>query len=362
MRLFKTFLYRVCQLLCLCSAAYMTYMQFQHYLKNEDFASISYRKFNNEEKDEYPSFTVCLVGLRGQIFTQFYDVFNTVNYTTESYSKYLNGFLEDYPAEFGAMKFGDVVLDIKGSYLLWANGNFLEGSLLDYMPLVMIPTFPNPNTACVSKHISYRKDVRQIFDVFALNSLMLYYNGISVEIFVHHQGQFMRTLRSKIIAFDPDETIARGIHKVIDIGQVDILRKRETSKIPCDSHIKNEDEYAIHKVILDAGCIPTFWERFAESIGFNQTIGMCKSASDYIKITEHRFAAMESFAMNDGIYKQSCTEMMPSITTRDETSEVAYGQLRVEIQYHQDKYREIKNTRAYTSETLLGQVGGFVGM
>ena len=96
----------------------MTYMQFQHYLKNEDFASISYRKFNKEEKDEYPSFTVCLVGLRGQIFTQFDDVFNSANYTRESYSNYLNGFLEDYPADFGEMKFGDVVLDIKGSYLL----------------------------------------------------------------------------------------------------------------------------------------------------------------------------------------------------------------------------------------------------
>ena len=93
MRLLKTCLYRVCELLCLFSAAYMTYMQFQHYLKNEDFASISYRKFNKEEKDEYPSFTVCLVGLRGQIFTQFHDVINTANYTRESYSNYLNGFL-----------------------------------------------------------------------------------------------------------------------------------------------------------------------------------------------------------------------------------------------------------------------------
>ena len=46
--------------MCLCMACYMTYLQFSYYLSNGDLASISYRKFNTEEKDEYPTLTICL--------------------------------------------------------------------------------------------------------------------------------------------------------------------------------------------------------------------------------------------------------------------------------------------------------------
>ena len=50
------------------------------------------------------------------------------------------------------------------------------------------------------------------------------------------------------------------------------------------------------------------------------------------------------------------------MTTRDEMIDNDTGVLKFTFQYHQKKYREIKNSKAYSSETLLGQVGGFVGI
>ena len=59
---------RLCLLIFLFSTGYVTYLQFKYHLNNEYLSSISYREFNNEEKDEYPVFSVCLSGSQGQLF------------------------------------------------------------------------------------------------------------------------------------------------------------------------------------------------------------------------------------------------------------------------------------------------------
>ena len=38
----------------------MVYQQFRLYLSNEDSSSVSYREFNLQEKDLYPTFSICL--------------------------------------------------------------------------------------------------------------------------------------------------------------------------------------------------------------------------------------------------------------------------------------------------------------
>ena len=46
---------------------------------------------------------------------------------------------------------------------------------------------------------------------------------------------------------------------------------------------------------------------------------------------------------------------------KDSTLEKYKSDLKLVFKYEQDEYKEITNKRAYTVETLLGQVGGFVG-
>ena len=58
---------------------YMAYLQLKYYLANEDLISMSYRPFNNEEKDEYPTLTICFNGYGGAIFNRTNDVFNQIN-------------------------------------------------------------------------------------------------------------------------------------------------------------------------------------------------------------------------------------------------------------------------------------------
>ena len=55
-----------------------------------------------------------------------------------------------------------------------------------------------------------------------------------------------------------------------------------------------------------------------------------------------------------------CTEMKVSTISRK--YDIPYADvLQLNFVYLENTYKEISNQRAYTFETLLGQVGGFVG-
>ena len=279
MKLLETCFYRACLILCLFSAGYMTYLQFKHYLTNEDVASISYRRFNEEEKDEYPTISICLKNLGGKIFKQNYDVFQSPNITRNSYGYFLLGNLDDESTIFSAIKFDEAAIDFYDGYLVGthetgSNIRFTFFNLIEQFAFSMVSTFQDPERLCVSKHIPFRKNNEQYVDVIHLNSSRLYNDELIVEIYVHQTGNLLRNLDTPTTRFPPNNKTEEGLKRIFDVGQVDILRKRANSKITCDEQITNEDEYILEQLMINAGCIPTFWAKYAIRIGLNQTVRM----------------------------------------------------------------------------------------
>ena len=365
MRSLETCLRRVCLIICLSSAFYMTYLQFKYYLNNEDIASISYQKFNNEEKDEYPTISICISGPYGWMFKPSNDDFKSTNVTASSYSKYLRGLLKENPAEFSDIKFDDVALDVRDRFSVRYTGAFSGyHRRIKTRRSSLIPAYQDPSIVCISKNSSYEKGVKQILDQISLNSTMLYSVSARLNIYVHQKGRLIRN-RLDLHVFQPEPSHYKaGIEKIIDIGQVDILRERDKSKAPCDHNIKDEDKFIINQSIANIGCIPTFWEKFTNSIALNQSTRRCTSTNDYQKAQHQINDDFKTIGEKDSIYKRPCTAMLTSITTKDgqKKSRVIPGKLVVKFYYTQYLYREIVTSQAYTSETLLGQVGGFVGM
>ena len=365
-------------LICLSSVCYMTYLQFMYYLSNEDLASISYQKFNKEEKDEYPIFSICLLGYNGEIFKESYDIFKYNNVTLSSYQKYLSGDLEDYGNQFSAINFDDVAVDINESYLLKASEWSSQRGKRNFWddPLPMIRTLQTAGYVCLSKNVSYRKGAKQYFDYVALNATKLYDAGLNVFIFIHQKGRLYRQWNTIPYIINPDEKLRHGTFRVFDIGQVDILRKRENSRMPCDKDMKNEDEFILQQIIRNVGCIPIYWENFAANLGLNHTTRICNSTNDY-NTTNHQMSnALQNLDSPYTTNRQPCTDMVALVTAKDETGnekdcpffhslyrkDNTSGVLHLQFNYQQNLYREIINTQAYTGESLLGQVGGFVGM
>ena len=378
MRLLEVGFYRICLFICLSSVCYMTYLQFMYYLSNEDLASISYQKFNQEEKDEYPIFSVCFLGYNGEIYKESHDIFKSRNVTILSYRKYLYGELEDSGNQFSTIKFDDVALDINESYLLKTSEFTSQNGERTFwdVPFQLTRTMQNVDYVCVSKSMPYRKNTKQYFDYLALNSSKMADTGINVYLFIHQKGRLFREWNSIPYIIYPDEKLKHGTYRVFDIGQVDILRKRENSNMACEKVMKDEDEYISRQIILNAGCIPTHWENFAGNVGLNRTTRMCKSRTDYNSTNSQYWNTLKSFDSVHDTKRQPCTEMVALVTAKDETDNIkdcpfffylysrdnTSGILYLQFNYLQDVYREIINTKAYTGESLLGQVGGFVGI
>ena len=367
MRLLELCSYTICLLVCLCSTAYMTYLQFKYYLDNDDLASISYRTFNKEEKDEYPTFSICFQDHEeeGKIFQQSHDAFTSNNITPESYSDYLSGSVKNYADQFNSIKFDDVIKDIYAGYLILSMEDYFQEDHKKEGSVEMLPTYRDHGELCFTKNSFYRKNVQQLVDSVLLNSSMLYASKLVVRIYVHQNGQLLRSFglnEGYSSEFFPTKNLENGIVRKIYVGQVDVLRKRAKGKIPCDQYMQHEDQYRMDQVIKITGCIPTFWKPFSERTGLNQTTPMCRNVSKYNKVAKQIHNILTNFDTTYGIYKSPCSMMMISITTSDESDWITPGVLAIELVYKQNLYREILNTEAYTSETLLGQFGGFVGM
>ena len=58
---------KIFQTFCIVLVIYMVYQQILEYQKNEDSTSVSYRNFNQDERDLYPSYSICMHSTKGAI-------------------------------------------------------------------------------------------------------------------------------------------------------------------------------------------------------------------------------------------------------------------------------------------------------
>ena len=63
------------------------------------------------------------------------------------------------------------------------------------------------------------------------------------------------------------------------------------------------------------------------------------------------------------MYKMPCTEMERTVTTDEYTQQGYTGDhtLSLRFIYDSEAYMQIQNREAYDKETLLSQIGGFIG-
>ena len=180
MRSLEICLYRICLLVCLCSTGYMTYLQFKYYLDNDDVASISYQHFNQEEKDKYPTVTLCISDQNnnGKIFNETNTVFD-LNVTTPSlYEHFLWGSVKNRTFDLSTIQYDDVILNVHDGYLRGAVSGtsfFTFSGYQNYYPVPFNEAFyRGPNTLCFEKKVkaSHKKNARQYWDGIYLNSTL----------------------------------------------------------------------------------------------------------------------------------------------------------------------------------------------
>ena len=346
-------------LVCIAITGYFAYLQFLYYIRNDDFASINYRNFNDKEKDEYPIFTFCFRSIYpNTIFKK--EAFIEYNITAKSYEKYLSGVPEDANHILADIKYDEVVFDIhdKG-YLNFLTSNSVKGNQKLFEMLSLISTFKNPFAICYSKNISFQRNVRYIMDYVNLNTSLLYNGFYRMDVYIHQRGQLLRSFNKPSISQITPAQYKTGMKYEFHINDVEVLQRREDSNTPCNKSLTNEDAYALGIIMKTSHCIPVYWSQFASALKLKKIFKVC-TVDQYHRVAEKYTNIINGFSTPNSLYLHPCRNMK-IYATKTASTGINPQEGEFYFKYDQDYYTEIVNARAYSFETLLGQVGGFVG-
>ena len=268
----------ICISFCLGFTCYETYLQFREYVRNEDNASIEYRNFNLEEKDQYPTFTICFIFLEcGGQFDSGHESFQANNITPSLYNSFLTGEEEDDP-KYDQIVYDEVVSNMINSYVtrfesLGFNGSEFYMSTYDdtnknrnKAPLSI--SFQYPFSCgmflCVSKKVAYQKNIIQTIDTLIFNATSLYQKKLHIMAFIHQAGRTIRAVKkTPLTEISTSDVSTIKLEYEYRIDKIEGLRKRHDSNARCDPNLFDETQMHLNIIMREVGCIPAYWQIFA---------------------------------------------------------------------------------------------------
>ena len=207
-----------------------------------------------------------------------------------------------------------------------------------------------------------------------------------LEVYVHPQGQFMRSIGKEIASYGladllSDCTDLIGRHSVscygsslsFDLSQVTLLKSRHDAETPCDRNMIDEDTKILETVLNQTGirCIPMYWKSIIKN-DFNYS--ECTTDLQYQMIARAT-ANFTSYEMVRSSFIPPCKEMIIITNVgkakgrkRDKYNvkndwdfdELVY--LDINFRHLSERYQEISNLRGITGEGCWAGIGGFVGI
>ena len=233
--------------LCLISTGYMTFVQLRYYIINQDQSSISFRKFNSELHDQYPTFTLCWVHYN---YLKNNHALVEADGVRVSYLDVLQG-RKKVTSDFTMITFDEAVTDffhdiVNTTYTKTKHGekiNIKGRSAED----PYVKSHQDSNRICYTKKSSYDKNLILDHEFIELNldemnSPTMFTDDVSqINLYVHQRGQLIRQMGNPVFSLDigylkqltedkkdtKDGTTGYYTYELVfRVTQVEVLRKR----------------------------------------------------------------------------------------------------------------------------------------
>ena len=140
-----------------------------------------------------------------------------------------------------------------------------------------------------------------------------------------------------------------------------VLRKRPVATDPCNMGIENYDEYLQEAVSNETQCIPPFWKN---RLNVRSNLNECTTQETLRKI--HNRTMLNKKMLKD--FDKPCVEMFSSViwswlpldaSLEKKISSKIYP---VKFIYLEKYYEEIEYSQAFNPESLISNLGGFIGI
>ena len=333
-------------LFCCCSIAfYFTVVQFTRYFDNADNSILSYHqhKFDSESKEQYPTYSICI-------------------------SK----------DEFGGPLSSDFISDgIMRTFTRYRCGQ--STCLRIRRDEALMKTLQSSQKQCYSSYFRRiaAKRFDSLSDIVIINVSNLMKLELDLAVYIHHAGQLIRhSLKSPETAvfecgklrnlFIVNNKTRRG-EVTFSISNVIILRNRENGMTKCNDSLLDEDKKWREIVSKNVDCVPSYWKTFYNESSYEKMNFNC--TEDQLKQLKQHHEDPYLFANTSRQYANPCAVMQSQVEIdrkwlyNSHSSDINWDKmlLSLKIKYTSSRYLEILNKKAYDEETLLGQVGGYIG-
>ena len=362
MKMLETIALKLFQLFCIFLVLLLTYQQFWAYLSNQDSSSVSYRKFNVEEKDIYPTFSICLYSNNGGILKQDSKLFGMKG--SEGVDLYHNMLIghENVTSDLKKIEFDKSCVDILDEFVDISFSHTKQGeqihpwhhatNTINESPFYK--SYHDPYFRCITKSMEYVKHQILDYDFVMLNASKLYEymknNTGNLLVYIHHPGQLVREFRKQIFQLtlqDFQKAMNNSNNfRDIHLNQVEVLRKRYDGSTPCNDSLANDDRMWLETVMTAVNCIPSYWKGLYHLQESN--LPECNSKTQYKDLNQY-YLPPNNIDNGTILYEEPCNQMR--ITTSVITNDYQDNHLVLGFRYAREEYRETNNYRAFGKQS-----------
>ena len=344
-------------------ACLLTFLQYQKYMKNEDVSSISYRRFNIERRDVYPSFSICLYSSFGMIFKQNENILGLKGWKGGNlYRRMLLGeesVKDDFirKRRFRLVDFDHLTVNLLDDIVLvfhavTKNGNFVHEveskNKNELRPFVY--GYQDPNQICITRKRTFTKQSLLNYEVLKLDVKLLYNITADLHVYIHKPGELTRMLHKPTASFSLNDfkemTQTPPLNNLyhFNVNHVEVMRTRPDGIAPCNDTSVDDDVMYRTVIAKSAGCIPSYWKRFflSSSKMIIENWPDCVHQSQF-RLISQMFLPDLNVPNATKLYLTPCDTMKSIIsTTRTSVSETQ--KLVLQFDYISEEYKVFQNT------------------
>lgn len=348
---------------------------YEYYL-NKDLCVVTFKKFNTNKDDIYPSVSLCIYNpYQLQHFKAYGDDLDIDNYV-----KFLDG--KHWDERMRHIDYNNITEPLIDNVMMiramFANRTWIEWELkkqwkseLNGMNGPYI-SFKTNFIKCVAVDIPYLNG-KQIRKFEMKVSSKMFSNGRrppkittsyskgkvsggeGLEIVLHYTNQFLRGYSADMGKWNwPDrgEGTAKNYLMVFQVRTLEVFTRRNKPQNdqPCDTKWRYYDERAWESSIQQIGCRSPLWKS-------NLNIPLCTNKTEMTQVAPQSYE-------NDNRYPICCRRIEKlqydyseeDIEDMGKNNNTELGWVKIRILYGDSMYKEITQVRAFNYQSLIGKI------
>ena len=324
---------------------------------NDDLCEVNFKKFHVDQESIYPSISLCF---NAPFLEDRLKAYNSLINASE-YEKFLLGRSDDLgrfssiPYENVSLQDNDIFTDFERYYKTEISNSSKERNISIQSWAWFIGIMK-----CYTYNVPYEQGMLSSYINITFTNNVYPENKRPSDgwkkggfhVFFHYPKHFSRSLTTNK-RYWPTKTGSKKYSMRFYMKEMEVLRKRHKDTAEC-SDVVEYDDWLIDNITKTVNCFPPYWKNAGN-------VSICTNTYDLLRA---RKVFHDVFYVGSE-YHPPCKEIRKldiEYEDPDDVHDVPENHTQITVYFRNNFYKQIIQVRAYTLMSLVGNVGGFVGL